>query len=123
MKYLFQINKVLIIVNIILGFTIYLGLLFLIPLGIIQIIMAFIIAFNKGKLNKKTMFLFKTYCIITGSVLIGLLSMYMDYITNQAFLFCLLGVSIVLAFMHLKITHMIFQTLQKNENLVTTINS
>ncbi len=108
MKNLYKINKFLIITNIVLGFTIYAGLLFLIPLGIIQIMMSLIIAFNRKQLNNDTMILFRIYTVVSTGILTGIILMYFEFIPITNTLFVLgLSVSIIMAFLHLKITHLI----------------
>ncbi len=108
MKELHKINKILIIINIILGFTIYAGLLFLILLGIVQILMSLIIAYNRKQLNNYTMILFSIYTVVTTSILIGILLTYYEFVPITETLFVLgLSISITMAFLHLKITYLI----------------
>jgi len=113
MKNLYHINKVLIIINIALGLTIYLGLLFLIPLGIVQIIMSIIIAYNEKKLTKEIRSLFNTYSITSSLILIGILFMYCKFIPdNHLLIYIGLATSILMAFLHLKITYLIHKMLK-----------
>lgn len=108
MKKLHHINKGLIITNIVLGFTIYLGLLFLIPLGVLQIIMTINMIINEKKLNKGISNLLTIYCINTTSVLIVLFFIYTSFIpSNEGLLLAVILISILLAFLHLYITSLI----------------
>ena len=107
MKHIHKINKILIIINLILGLTIYFGLLFLIPLGIVQIIMSVIIAFYYRKLTNVIRLLLIIYCSITALVLISLLYMYLKSNDNQGLFILSMCISVGLAFLHLKITYMI----------------
>lgn len=111
MKKLYQINKVLVIINIILGFTIYFGLLFLIPLGITQLIMSLIIAYNKKDLSNDISILFSVYIVITSIILLCILCNYLGYIHFDDSIFYLgMGTSILMAFLHLYITYLIQKT-------------
>lgn len=113
MKNLYQINKTLVITNIVLGFTIYLGLLFLIPLGIAQIIMGIYMIYNEKKLTKKISKLLTFYILTSTSVLISLFFIYTSFFTNGDGLFILIMIiSILLAFLHLYITYLINNNLK-----------
>ncbi len=108
MKHLYQINKVLIIINLILGLTIYLGLLFLIVLGIAQIIMSVIIAYNEKQLTKEVSTLYNIYALTTVSILVIFLLMYCAFIPSSSILiFSMIAISIIIAFLHLRITYLI----------------
>lgn len=110
MKNVFHLNRALVIINVVLGFTIYLGLLFLIPLGIIQIIMSFTIYNYRHGFTKQIKTLFKTYVIITSIILIGILLILFDITSiNQGVIYCGLLTSIIMAFLHLKITYLIYE--------------
>ena len=68
MKTLYKINLILIITNVILGFTIYLGLLFMIITGICQVLMYIIYLIKWKDISKelKTSFIiYETTTIIT----------------------------------------------------------
>jgi len=118
MKNLFLVNRLLVIINIILGFTIYFGLLFLILLGAVQIIMSIIIASSNKTYNTKIKTLFNTYALITTSILVGICLMSLEIIPISAGIFYFgMGSSIIMAFLHLNITHLIYQEEIKGENL------
>jgi len=108
MEKLYLINKVLVIINVILGFTIFLGLYFLIILGIAQILMSLIIAYNKKQLTEAITQMFNTYSIITAIILTGILLMYCKIIPSVDLLVYIgLIVSVIMAFLHLYITYLI----------------
>lgn len=115
MKKIHQINKGLIITNVVLGFTIYLGLLFLIPLGIAQIIMTFILFKNKSKLTKEISTLLLNYVIFTTIVLIIFLLIYFSIITSkEELVIALMVISVILAFFHLYITSLVNKIININ---------
>jgi len=118
MKNIHQINKVLVIINVILGFTIYFGLLFLILLGIAQIFMSVIIAFNRKKLTKEINLLFNIYVSITTLIITSFFFMSFEFIPNQeGAIYLILFISVGMAFLHLKITHMINKKLMYQQSL------
>ncbi|WGD33736.1 hypothetical protein [Olleya sp. YS] len=119
MKNLYNINKTLIIINIILGFTIYLGLLFLIPLGIVQIIMAMVMIANEKKITKEIYNLLSVYCITTTVILIGFFFMYTSFLpSNDGLFLIMMIVSVLLAFLNLYITSLVDVMIKTtNENL------
>lgn len=121
MKNLHNINKTLVIINIVLGFTIYLGLLFLIPLGIAQIIMAIVMIANEKKLTKEIYNLLTVYCIITTVILIGFFFIYTSFLPNNEGLFLIMMiVSVLLAFLNLYITSLVDVMLKTaNDDLIT----
>ena len=115
MKNLYLINKWLIIINTVLYITVYLGLIFQILLGAIQVIMAIIIAFNITKLTKRAKRLFQIYSITTITFLLLFLT---DYIKLNNDLYELITWIIIpqtLAFLHLYITYLIYKTETKQQ--------
>jgi|GEM_PF-2634447 len=115
MKNLFKVNRVLIITNIVLGLTIYLGLLFLIPLGIAQVIMSVIIYNNLKQYNQQIKNQFIIYVSITSIILIGIVLSSLDVIDIKYFFIHGMTISIIMAFLHLNITYLIFKT-STNQN-------
>jgi len=108
MRNLFYINSVLVSINIVLGFTIFLGLYFLIILGVAQVLMSLIIAYNKKQLTKDIRYLFTIYTVITITILTGVLLMYLNPIpTSYTLLYLGLITSVTMAFLHLYITFLI----------------
>ncbi|WP_290702111.1 hypothetical protein [Lacinutrix sp.] len=120
MKNIHNINKGLIITNIILGFTIYFGLLFLIPLGISQIIMAIRMVIDEKKLTKEITSLLTIYCISSTLVLIILFFMYTTLIPGSEGLFLLIMIiSVLLAFLHLYITYLVKEMITNKNQLIS----
>lgn len=118
MKNLFKINKVLVIINIILFIIPYFGLLFLMVLGASQVIMSFVIGYNLKQLNKKTELLFTIYSLTAVFILLNFFFMNLGFTPNNApNIVISMILSVVMAFLHLKITHMIY----KNQPIKTFV--
>lgn len=110
MKYLYKINKWLIIINILLFIIPYFGLLFLIILGAVQVIMSVIIAFNFTQLAKNSKSQFILYSVITIIILIITKLTYNDRLYyNDTFFIIIMLTSIILAFLHLNITYSLYK--------------
>jgi len=111
MKKLFKLNRILVITNLILFITIYLGMIFLMVLGAFQIVMSIIILFNFSILSKTTKVLFSTYLLFTSIELILLTLILNDYINISRdylplFLFIIPS---LLALLHFYTTYLIKQ--------------
>ena len=114
MKALYHINKWLVIVNAFLFIIPYLGLLFLILLGSVQIFMAIIIACKHWELKKDILTKFILYSVLSAVTLSFV--WYISTVDPQNELsFNEMGIPIItfsigLAFFHLHITYLIFKT-------------
>lgn len=109
---MYLINKWFIIINIILYITVYLGLIFQILLGAVQVVMAIIIAFNFSKLIKRIKRLFIIYSIAT---IVFLVVFFTGYLKSNNDLYELIAWVIIpqtLAFLHLYITFLIHKNIQ-----------
>ncbi|MEP1490250.1 MAG: hypothetical protein ABJL44_06515 [Algibacter sp.] len=104
MKYLYQTNKWLIIINTILFLSPYIGLLFLILLGTIQVIMALISIPKFPKLDKNGKIKFIIYLVLTTIILTTLFTK--GSWNNSVGKICVIS-SILLAFLHLNITYLL----------------
>lgn len=111
MKYLYLINKWLIIINALLFIIPFYGLMFLTILGSAQVIMALIIAFNFSKLNKSGKTQFIIYSIITIIVLftVQCIDSIFTNVHHYVHKACLI-VSVLLAFLHLNITYLLYKS-------------
>lgn len=110
MKYLHFTNKWFLIINLLLFIIPTYGLLFIIITGIIQVFLGIIIAFNISKLNKNGKLLFLTYSISTLTILVLTYITYGEklYFNNTIFIIVMV-ISILLAILHLKITHLLYK--------------
>jgi len=80
--------------------------------------MSLVIANNKEELTKPIKTLFTIYCTITSTILIGFGLMYCGIIpSTPGLLYLGIGISIMMAFVHLKITHMIYETKVTTEKI------
>lgn len=110
MKYLYLTNKWLVVINAILFIIPYFGLMFLIVLGGIQLLMYLIIASKYSNLNKSGKTQFLIYSFFTSLVLVLSLISFNDTLYfNDVIYIGVLITSILLAFIHLNITYLIFK--------------
>lgn len=113
MKYLYHINKWLVIINAALFIVPYIGLLFLIVLGISQLLMAFIILINYNILNKNGKIQFNIYATITILDLIIIKLLFDDTLMlSYTVVIVTLITSILLAFLNLSITYIIYKSIK-----------
>ena len=114
MKHLHITNTCLIGINVLLYFAIFPGMLFQIVLGIVQVIMAIIIAFHLKELTLKTRNLFYIYSIVTMIMLSLYAYHYIADIRNHGnyYLAIYFIIPICLAFLHLYITYLINRNLE-----------
>lgn len=104
MKNLYNVNKWLVIITLLLYLTIYFGMIFQIVLGITQVLMSIYILSKYNRLEKKTKLLFKIYMTLTITVLSIIGS---GVIANTGFIAIYLVIPMLLAFFHLYITYQI----------------
>lgn len=104
MKNLYNVNKWLVIITLLLYLTIYFGMIFQIVLGITQVLMSIYILSKYNGLEKKTKLLFKIYMTLTITVLSIIGS---GVIANTGFIAIYLVIPMLLAFFHLYITYQI----------------
>ncbi len=104
MKNLYNVNKWLVIITLLLYLTIYFGMIFQIVLGITQVLMSIYILSKYNGLEKKTKLLFKIYMTLTITVLSIIGS---GVIANTGFILIYLVIPMLLAFFHLYITYQI----------------
>jgi hypothetical protein len=111
MKYLYQPNKWLVIINIILFIIPYLGLMFLVLLGASQVLMSIIIVSNYSKLERNIKAKFICYSFLSLIILITTKLSFNDrlYYNNTIFIIVML-ISVILALLHLNITHQLYKT-------------
>ncbi|WP_308993847.1 hypothetical protein QLS71_010100 [Mariniflexile litorale] len=117
MKHLYLTNKWLLIINAVLFIIPYFGLLFLIILGIIQLIMCVVVIGKFNMLNKSGKTQLIVYSIITSSILILTMLSYNDdlYFNDTLFIFVIIT-SILLALLHLNITYLLYKNSQDEIN-------
>ncbi|MFI0428384.1 hypothetical protein [Mariniflexile sp. HMF6888] len=108
MKYLYQTNKWLVIINTILFIITYLGLMFLIVLGTIQLLMYIIIAVKYNNLDKSGKTQFTIYSF-TAALVLTLISFNDKFYFDGTIFLAVLVISILLAFLHLNITYLLFK--------------
>lgn len=114
MKYLYHINKWLVIINALLFIIPMIGFLFLIILGALQILMTIVITYNINKLNTSGKTQFVVYILFTSIILILTRITYNERLYfNDATLIIVLIISILLAFLHLNITYLLYKTQNK----------
>ncbi|MEM9678840.1 MAG: hypothetical protein AAF901_00840 [Bacteroidota bacterium] len=107
MKKLFNLNISLLLTNLVLYFTIYLGMLFSMILGATQILMSIIILIKFKTLSTLVKKLFITYLILTLLLLVVLTkTMYSDFTGNYGLLFWFV-IPMILACYHVFITYKI----------------
>ncbi|WP_445737748.1 hypothetical protein [Mariniflexile sp.] len=117
MKYLYQTNKWLVIINAILFIIPYFGLMFLIVLGIIQLIMYLIIVDNHSSLDKSGKTQFLIYSVATATILIITIISFTGVLYyNDALFMIVIVASILLAFIHLNITSLLRKPNQDETN-------
>lgn len=104
MKNLYKINKWLIIITLLLYLTIYLGMIFQMVLGAIQVLMSIYILSNYNTLNKKTKPFFVVYMVLTVIILYLIFS---GIIGHEIWVFVYLIIPMMIAFLHLYITYQI----------------
>jgi len=84
MKTLYKINSIIIIINVILGFTIVLGLLFMQVTGLCQVITYFIYLGQWNKISNELKTPFKLYGLLTTITLIVFFSINQSrYLTDE----------------------------------------
>ena len=110
-KSLFQLNRNLMITNAVLFLTVYFGMIFLIVLGLFQVVSSLIIASDFRKLTSKSKQLFITYSVLTISYfIIMLVTDYMrsnnDFIQFLTWIF----IPVLLSFLHLHITYLMHKS-------------
>ncbi|MFG6685637.1 hypothetical protein ACGK9U_03580 [Mariniflexile sp. HNIBRBA6329] len=117
MKYLYQINKWLILINLLLFIIPIYGFMFLILTGVIQIVLAVVIAFNINKLEANGKILFLIYIVFTSIIL------FLTFITHNEKLYfgnitfiVVMVISLLLALLHLKITYLLFKKANHETN-------
>lgn len=117
MKYLYQTNKWLVIINTLLFVVPYFGMLFLIILGASQIFMTIIIALNFNKLDISGKAQFITYSILTTIILslIFIINESIFNLSNDCFIPIII-ISVLLAFLHLNITYILYKTKNHETN-------
>jgi hypothetical protein len=104
MKNLYNINKWLIIVTLLLYLTLYLGMIFQIVLGTMQVLMSIYILTKYNTLEKKTKSLFIIYLIATVTTLVLIAS---GLTLNNGLFMIHLIIPMLIAFFHLYITYKI----------------
>ncbi len=104
MKTLHKLNKRLVIVTLLLYFTIYLGALFQIVLGSVQILMSLYLVTKFKMFNNDVKTLLSIYLLLTSIILYII---YKGGIENDLQLIVYLIIPMVLAFLHLFITYKI----------------
>jgi len=102
MKTIFHVNRVLIVILTILFLTIYLGLIFLIPVGAVQVLCAIVILMDWEKLSIKVRRLLTVYLVFTSLILVRILFQGWE---DQYTLY-ILGTSIALAYYFFYITYL-----------------
>lgn len=113
MKNLYLINKWLIILNAVLFIIPAYGLLFLIVLGISQLILALIILINFNILNRNGKIQFIVYTTITIIDLTIIKLMFNDRLEqSNIVMISILITSILLAFLNLNITYIIYKNVK-----------
>lgn len=103
MRQLYKINVILLIINLVLYLTLYLGMLFSILVGVTQIIMSIIIAYNFKTLTKKIKMLFTTYLVFLILLTLIALTNYF-YLNNNYIVIIWFVLPILLAIYHTFIT-------------------
>jgi len=122
MKTLYKINLILIIANVILGFTIYLGLLFMIITGITQIIMYTIYLTKWSNISKELKIPFIKYGTLTAITLIGL-SLGIYYESSDFLVPVTMIASGILAFYFLYLSKKQYEFYKINLNTNELLNS
>ena len=108
MKNLHKTNRALMIITGVLYLTIYLGLIFQIALGTIQVIMTIYMLFHFSTYNRKVKQLLKIYTFLTTIVLTLIFTNYYANTHNDFYQILLWAViPLSLAFLHLYITYLI----------------
>lgn len=107
MKNLYDINKWLIIITLLLYFTFWGGIIAQVVLGISQIIMSIIIMVHYPKLSKFLKILFVFYVISTVSTILLYRKILHSINGGLEIMFLFIFVTMILAFFHLYITHKI----------------
>ena len=102
MKIIFNVNRVFIVILSILLLTIYLGLIFLIPVGAVQVSCAIVILMNWENLSIKVRRLLTVYLVLTSIILVRILFQGVD---DHYFPY-ILGTSIALAYYFFYITYL-----------------
>ena len=110
-KSLYKLNRNLMITNAVLFLTVYFGMIFLIFLGLFQVISSLIIAFDFKKLTSKSKQLFISYAVLTISYfIIMLVTDYMrsnnDFIQFLTWIF----IPVLLSFLHLNVTYLMHKS-------------
>lgn len=104
MKRLYNVNKWLVIITILLYLTLYLGMLFQMVLGVGQVLMSLYMLYNYNKLEKQIKFLFNIYLV---SVVTILSVIAFGKIISTGFITIHLIIPMLIAFFHLYITYKI----------------
>ena len=107
MKFLYQTNKWLVIINALLFIIPFFGLLFSIILGAAQVIMALIIAYNIKKLNTRGKTKFGIY-VLFSSIVLMLIKIMPN--PNDDIVIITLALCVLLALLHLNITYLLYKT-------------
>ena len=101
MKKLFKINKWLVIITLVLYLTFYLGALFQIVLGTIQIVMSLFIITKFNQLSKELKILFIIYCFAACAILFLLFT---NYVNHELWIILFLIIPMLISLFHLYIT-------------------
>jgi hypothetical protein len=110
---LYKLNRNLMICNAVLFLTVYFGMLFLVVLGLFQVVSSLIIACELKNFTSKIKRLFIMYSTITTVFLILIVTTDFMYSYNDFIQFLTwILLPVALAFLHLYITYLI----QNNEN-------
>ncbi|WP_136465086.1 hypothetical protein [Flagellimonas onchidii] len=104
MTKLYKINLVFVILTLVLYLTVYLGLLFSIVLGGVQVIMSLIMLYNFKKLSETNKVLFIIYLIPTATILVLIAT---DNYGDINYIMKFAVIPMMLAFLHLYITYRI----------------
>ena len=114
MKNLFNINKWFVIITLVLYLTFFLGALFQMVLGVVQILMSIYILTKLKNLNYYLKLLFSIYCILTSIVLILIFTV---SVSHNLIVAVYLVIPMLIAFFHLFITYKIRQQYQNLKTL------
>ena len=106
MKTLHKTNLILVIITAVLYLTLYLGMLFSMILGFVQVIMSVDILTRFGELNQKVKKLFVIYLVGTSTILTLIITQFVELFKDFG-LFIYFIIPSLLALLHLYITYLI----------------